>query len=196
MWKKAEDHLLKDKYIAPLINRWGSCRIKPIKSTKYFEDLCASIIEQQLSGKAAETIFNRFKKKVGKVSPQNVLQTKDQELRDSGMSWGKVGYVKDLASKVASSELDVQALMKQSDEEIINSLTRVKGVGRWTAEMFLMFSLGRQDIFPLDDLGIQKGFVKTTGKKWDRKVAAAFAEKHWSPYRTAASWYLWRSLEA
>ena len=89
----------------------------------------------------------------------------------------------------------IQLLDKLPDEEVIAELVAVKGIGRWTAEMFLMFSLGRHDIFPVDDLGIRKGFEKVTGRKFDKEKSAKFALKQWSPYRTVASWYLWRSLE-
>ena len=196
MWQEAEKFLLKDKYIAPLIKKWGSCTVKPIKKSLYFEDLIDAITSQQLSGKAAKTIFNRIKDLVGgEMTPENILSKTDQELRDCGLSWAKVSYVKDLASRVKSGELEINKLDKLSDEEVIKELVAVKGIGRWTAEMFLMFSLGRADTFPVDDLGIKKGFEKVTGKKWDKVKSAKFAEKNWKPYRTIASWYLWRSLE-
>lgn len=195
MWKEAENILQKDKYIGPLIQKWGSCTIKPITKPKYFEDLVDAICSQQLSGKAAKTIFGRVKNLLIKITPENIMSKTDQELRDCGLSWQKVSYVKDLASKTASGELQIKKLDKLSDEEIINEFLSVKGIGRWTAEMFLMFTLGRADVFPVDDLGIKKGFEKVTGKKWDKIKSAKFAEKNWKPYRTVASWYLWRSLE-
>jgi DNA-3-methyladenine glycosylase II len=195
MWKESERFLLKDKFIGPLIKKWGSCTIKPHPHKDYFEHLCSNIVGQQLSGKAADTIFERFKKTVGKVTPEDVLKMNDQALRDVGMSWSKVSYVKDLALKTKSGELKTTNLPNLSDEEIIKELTMVKGIGRWTAEMFLMFTLGRPDVFPLDDLGIKKGFEKTVGKKFDKVKSAFFAEKNWKPFRTVSSWYLWRSLE-
>jgi len=196
MWKEAEEFLLKDKHIAPLIKKWGSCKIKPIKKSLYFEDLVDTICSQQLSGKAATTIFDRLKMTLsGKFEPVQVLKTNDQRLRDCGLSWGKVKYVKDLAFHVKEGKLKLSKLDKLPDEEVINELVAVKGIGRWTAEMFLMFSLARPDIFPIDDLGIKKGFEKVVGKKWDKVESAKFAEKNWKPYRTVASWYLWRSLE-
>lgn len=195
MWKEAEEFLLKDKYISPIIQKWGSCTVKPIKKSLYFEDLVNAICNQQLSGKAAATIFGRFKKLLVKVNPENILSKTDQELRDCGLSWSKVSYIKDLADKTINGELKIKKLDKLSDEEVISELVAVKGIGKWTAEMFLMFSLGRPDIFPVDDLGIKKGFEKVTGKKWDKVKSAKFAEKNWKPYRTLACWYLWRSLE-
>lgn len=195
MWKDAEEYLKKDKYISPIIEHWGSCTIKPIDKSLYFEDLVDAICSQQLSGKAAKTIFGRVKSLVLKISPENILAKEDQELRDCGLSWAKVKYVKDLAINVLNKEVDLKNLNKLSDEEIIDTLVKIKGIGRWTAEMFLMFSLCRPDIFPVDDLGIKKGFEKVTGKKWDKTKPAKFAAKNWKPYRTIASWYLWRSLD-
>lgn len=195
MWKDAEEFLAEDKYIGPLIKKWGSCTIKPTSKHKYFENLVDAICSQQLSGKAAKTIFGRVKNLLVKVTPENILAKTDQELRDCGLSWAKVKYVKDLSEKVTSNKLQVTKLNKLSDEEVITELIKVKGIGRWTAEMFLMFDLGRQDIFPIDDLGIKKGFEKVTGKKWDKIKSAKFARLHWKPYRTVASWYLWRSLD-
>lgn len=195
MWKEAENKLQKDKYVGPLIQKWGSCTIKPISKSKYFEDLVDAICSQQLSGKAAKTIFGRVKNLLVKVTPENIISKTDQELRDCGLSWQKVSYVRDLAIKTANGELHIKNLDKLDDEEIIKELVSVKGIGRWTAEMFLMFALGRPDVFPVDDLGIKKGFEKVTVKKWDKIKSAKFAEKNWKPYRTVASWYLWRSLE-
>lgn len=196
MWQDAEKFLLKDKYIAPLVKKWGHCTIRVRVHKDYFESLCADIVSQQLSGKAADTIFERFRKALGgKITPDAVLKIDGQKLRDCGMSWGKVSFVKDLAQKTKNGELKTKKLRDLPDEEVISELVAVKGIGRWTAEMFLMFSLGRDDIFPVDDLGIKKGFEKVTGKKFDKIKSAKFAQKAWAPYRTVASWYLWRSLE-
>ncbi|QQG41924.1 MAG: DNA-3-methyladenine glycosylase 2 family protein [Candidatus Woesebacteria bacterium] len=196
MWKDAEEFLQKDKYIEPLIRAWGHCTIKPIEKSKYFEDLVNAICSQQLSGKAAETIFGRVKKALNnKITSENLTKIDTEELRKCGLSYAKCSYVKDLALKAKSKKLKVKSLDSLADEEVVNELIQVKGIGRWTAEMFLMFSLGRQDVFPVDDLGIKKGFEKVIGKKWDKIRSAKFAQKHWSPYRTMASWYLWRSLE-
>lgn len=195
MWNEAEKFLSSDKYISSLVQKWGSCTIKPINKSKYFEDLVDAICSQQLSGKAAKTIFGRVKKLLVKITPKNILSKNDQELRDCGLSWAKVKYVKDLAIHVNTKSIDLSNLDNISDEEVIDKLIKVKGIGRWTAEMFLMFSLGRPNVFPVDDLGIKKGFEKITGKKWDKVKSAKFAERNWSPYKTVASWYLWRSLE-
>jgi len=195
MWDEAEIFLAKDRNIALLVKKWGSCNIKPHLHKDYFEHLCANIIGQQLSGKAADTIFARFKDKVGKITPVNVLRISEQELRDCGLSWAKVSYVKDLAGKTKNGKLKTKKLGELPDDEVIKELVAVKGIGRWTAEMFLMFTLARPDVFPVDDLGIRKSFEKITGKIFDKVKAAKFAEKHWKPWRTVASWYLWRSLD-
>jgi DNA-3-methyladenine glycosylase II len=196
MWSQAERFLLKDKYIAPLIKKWGSPTITPIKKTLYFQDLVEAITNQQLSGKAASTIFGRIKLLCkGDVGPEAILNLSEAKLRSAGLSYAKIKYVKDLSTRVKSGELKIHKLDKLSDEEVINELVAVKGIGRWTAEMFLMFALSRPDTFPVDDLGIKKGFEKVTGKKWDKVKSAKFADKNWKPYRTIASWYLWRSLE-
>ena len=157
MWGEAEEFLRKDKYIGPLVKRWGSCSIKPIRKPLYFEDLVDAICSQQLSGKAAKTIFNRVKDAVGgKMTPESILGKTDQELRNCGLSWAKVKYVKDLAEQTLNSKLEILKLDKLPDEEVVRELMAVKGIGRWTAEMFLMFSLARADILPEDDLGINK----------------------------------------
>src|SRR5258706_4580912 len=196
MWKNAEKFLLKDKYIGPLIKTWGHCTIKFRPHKDYFGHIAGNIIGQQLSGKVADVIEGRFIKAVGgKVTPDSILKVDGQKLRDCGMSWGKVSYVKDLAAKTKSGELQTKKLADLSDAEAIKEMVAVKGIGQWTAEMFLMFSLARPDIFPVNDLGIKKGFEKVTGKKWDKINSPKFAEKNWKPYRTVASWYLWRSLE-
>lgn len=196
MWKEAEKFLLKDKYIAPLIKKWGSCTIVKSSKQRYFVDILESITNQQLSGKAAATIFSRIRSLCkGNIEPEIILKLSENDLRSAGLSFAKIRYVKDLADKVINNEVKIEKLDKSQNEELINELITVKGIGRWTAEMFLMFSLARPDVFPVDDLGIQKGFEKVTSNKFDKIKSAKFASKHWSPYRTVASWYLWRSLE-
>lgn len=199
MWKNAEEFLLNDKYIGPLIKKWGGCTIKPLSKSIYFEDLVDAICSQQLSGKAAKTIFGRVKEKLaGSITPDPIIKIDTKELRKCGLSYAKCSYVKDLAQKVKSGELQISKLDELPDEEVIKELTAVKGIGRWTAEMFLMFSLGRPDIFPVDDLGIKKGLrlVEPQGsERFENKEHMKEFAQRWAPYRTIASWYLWRSLE-
>jgi DNA-3-methyladenine glycosylase II len=196
MWKEAEKFLLKDKYIAPLIKIWGSCTIKPKPNMDYFQGLVGDIIGQQLSGRVADVIESRLNAVfTGRITPQKILDLPPETLRNCGMAWSKVRAIKDLAAKTKSGGLKVKNLDKLSDEEVRKELIAVKGIGPWTADMFLMFKLGRPDIFPVEDLGIKNGFEKVTGKKFDKVKSAKFAERYWKPYRTVASWYLWRSLE-
>lgn len=195
MWDDGEKFLSKDKYIGPLIKKYGPCRIKPRKPKDYFEDLVESIISQQLSGKAAETIFSRFKMGLGSdLSPTSIIGLPDSKLRSFGISFAKIKYIKDLSKKVDRGELNLKKIGDLADEEVINELIKVKGIGRWTAEMFLMFSLARPDVFPVDDLGIKKGLQIVTGKEFDTPGMLKFSLR-WKPYRTVASWYTWALLD-
>lgn len=190
----AEKYLSRDKHLGKLIRKHGPCKIRRRSSPYYFEDMVSSIVGQQLSGKAAKTIFTRVKTLLTKgkiITPESVIRAKDDKLRERGMSWSKVSYVKDLAKKVKMGGVDIGKLNKLTDDQIIDELTKVKGIGRWTAEMFLMFTLARPDVFPLDDLGIQKGMNKLFKKKLDKKNMNKLA-KNWKPHRTTASWYIWK----
>lgn len=162
-----------------------------------FLELCESIISQQLSIKASDTIFGRFVKLFkGAPTPQKLLKIKDEKIRACGISYGKIKYLKDLASKIVKKELVLEDLNKLPDEEVIITLTRVKGIGRWTAEMFLMFSLNRPDVFSHGDLGLRRAISKMYGFKKEPSIKQM--EKivsKWKPYRTYASRILWRSLE-
>lgn len=197
MWKKATEFLKKDKDIAPLIVKYGPCRIKKSRVEKYFYDLASAIVSQQLSGRVAEVIFERLVKGVGSgredLSPTAILNSPDETLRSYGLSWAKIKYLKDLSTNTERGVLDLNNLNKLSDEEIIQKLLVVKGIGRWTAEMFLMFSLGRPDVFPVDDLGIRRGLEKLYGREFLTEDIAKAGLK-WKPYRTAAAWYIWQSL--
>lgn len=215
MWEEAEEFLIKDKYLGELVTKYKPCRIKPRAKQYYFEDLVDSIVQQQLSIKAAATIFERIKvaaadasdskrnkkhrwRKIKtrniKLTPEKLLSLKDKQLRECGMSYAKIKYVKDLAEKVTSNKLQVTSLSKLSDEEVIRELVAIKGIGRWTAEMFLMFTLARPDVFPVDDLGLRNAFNKLIKKDMNNGGVEKFAFR-WKPYRTVASWYIWRSLE-
>lgn len=196
MWKEAEDFLVKDKYIGPLVRKYGHCTIKPRIHIDYFQGLVGEIIGQQLSGLVADVIEERLKAKIkGRLTPNKVLLLSDSEIRSCGMAWSKVRAVKDLAMKVKERKVRIKSLAKFPDDEVRKELISVKGIGPWTSDMFLMFTLGRPDIFPLEDLGIKKGFENLTGKKFDKDGSAKFAKKNWAPYRTVACWYIWRSLE-
>jgi len=198
--RKTVAHLKKvDPVMLELIEKVGSCTLEPRAEGTHFDAIARSIVFQQLSGKAASTIHGRFEGLYGGRSPLPVelTVTSDEQLRAVGLSRGKSAYLKDLAARVVSGELSVETLHELSDEEIIAALTRVKGIGRWTAQMFLMFRLGRPDVLPDLDLGVQKAIQKAyrlrklPTPERVRKIGAK-----WAPYRTVASWYLWRLLDA
>lgn len=195
MWEKAQRFLIKDKYLGPLIKKHGPCKIRPSKKKDYFLDLVDAIVSQQLSGKAAATIFGRVKEGLdGEVVPAKILSTPASKFRKWGLSRQKTSYLKDLAQKVKGEDIKIKKLDKLPDEEVVRELIAVKGIGRWTAEMFLMFSLARPDTFPINDLGIQKGIAKLLKKRISSQKMAKFSER-WKPYRTAASWYVWKVVD-
>jgi len=195
MWKDAESFLKKDKYIGPLVKKYGRCTLRPRKKSKYFEDLVDAIVQQQLSLKAAATIFGRIKKVLdGEVTPEEIIRKRVETLRACGLSYSKIKYLKDLSNRVKSGKLKLNKLDKLLDDEVMEELIEVKGIGRWTAEMFLMFALARPDIFPVDDIGLQNAFKKLVKKNMKTDKMEKFVER-WKPYRTIASWYIWRSLE-
>lgn len=164
----------------------------------YFADLCDAIVSQQLSGKASKTIFSRFCALFdqGKIDPYKLFGLDETTLRGVGISNAKAKYLKNLAEHVIEQKVNLQELSELTDEEIITALTQVKGIGRWTAEMFLMFTLARPDVFSAADLGLKNGIKKVYGLSDDPtpKEMIALSEK-WSPYRTYASRILWKSLE-
>jgi DNA-3-methyladenine glycosylase II len=168
------------------------------KPPDYFIDLVESIVGQQLSGKAADTIFARFKKLFPKekITAKALLKIPNQKIRDAGISYGKISYIKGVARAVVNKELNLAKFETMKDEEVIAELTKLKVVGQWTAEMFLMFSLLRADVFSAGDLGLQNGIIKLYGlkEKPTKKELLEISAK-WSPHRTFASRILWRSLE-
>lgn len=159
-----------------------------------FKDLAEAIINQQLSEKAGRTIFTRFCSLFSRsiVTPDKLLAIPDQKLRDMGVSWSKVAYLKSLARAVADGSVALGSLKEQSDEEVIQQLTRVKGIGRWTAEMFLMFSLGREDVFSFGDLGLRKAIQMLYKlKKEPTEDYMRRRTNTWKPYRTYVALALW-----
>ena len=190
----ALEHLRQDRKLAKVIDSIGKYNL-PLTKNPY-ESLVEAIITQQLSGKAADSISARFRAIYGKFpKPVDVLKTSDAKLRKAGLSYMKVSYIKDLSKKVESKELRLAFMKNLSDEEVIVELTQVKGIGRWTAEMFLIFSLGRQDVLPVGDLGLKKGIQRlySLSELPEKEEMEEIAEK-WRPYRSVATWYLWRSL--
>ena len=199
MHRKAINHLKKvDPQLALIIERVGRCRFEPRADGTHFDAIVRSIVYQQLSGKAAATIHSRVQALYGgrPPTPAEILDTPDADLRSAGLSRQKLGYLKDLAVKVESGEVPIKRLHELEDDEIIEALTKIKGVGRWTAHMVLIFRLGRPDVLPDLDLGIQKAIMLAYGfpeLPKPRDVLSIGAK--WRPYSTIASWYLWRSLD-
>ncbi len=167
--------------------------IKPPKSKYYFQSLCREIIGQQLNGKVARIIFARFAELFPnkKITPQQTSKLAGSKLRKVGMAWSKVEAIKDLAKNISNGNLKLNELPELSDEEVISELTKVKGIGPWTAHMFLMFTLGREDVFSNKDLGLQKAIRKLYKVEPTPEKLEMITEK-WKPYRTYASLVLWK----
>jgi DNA-3-methyladenine glycosylase II len=186
--------------MAELIARSRRYNITPAMSIRPFDALAESIAYQQLSGKAAATIFGRVRALYPKrkwLNPEQLLATPDETLRAAGLSRAKTAALKDLAAKTIDGTVPAgRALIGMSDDEIITRLTAVRGIGRWTVEMLLLFDLGRPDVWPVDDYGVRKGFAKTFGRRKlpTPKQLMKFGEK-WRPYRSVAAWYFWRALD-
>lgn len=165
-------------------------------SEDHFYNLARNIIYQQLAGRAASTIFGRFEKLVGgKVTPEQVIEFTDQSFRTVGLSWAKAKYVKDLAVKVKRGEVVLENLEDLSDEAVIAELTKVKGIGRWTAEMFLLFTLHRENIFSHGDLGLKNGFSKLYGIVNPSQLQIEEVVSRWSPYKSYGTISLWHYLD-
>lgn len=193
---KQLEHLCKDKRLKKVIASVGI--IKSSKKEDLYFSLIKAIVSQQLSVKAASTIFARFLKlfKDGYPHPKEVLKLKAETLRSAGLSFQKAGYLKNIAQFSLDETLEYSKLKSMKDDELIDYLIQIKGVGRWTVEMLLMFSLGREDVFPKDDLGIQNGIKKLYNieplNKKDLFTQMDVISEKWKPYRTLASKYLWQ----
>ena len=189
----------RDPKLGAVIEKHGRCRLAESRTHDPFGALVGTIISQQLSTKAAATIRQRVVDVLGgrdHVTPDALLGAEMSALRGAGLSGQKVTYIRDLAEHVRNGSLDLHALDGHDDEEVITRITAVKGLGRWSAQMFLMFRLNRPDILPTGDLGIVKGFQILTGMQ--RRPAERTMERlaePWRPYRSIACWYLWRLLE-
>src|SRR6202162_5133370 len=214
--RRAVTHLKKsDPVLRTIIGRIGPCRMQ--FSPPEFHSLAEAIVYQQLNGKAAETIFKRFAALAGEpLLPEGILKLSDEQMRGAGLSKQKSAYLKDLAAKSSSGRLDFARLPGLPDAEVVEHLTQVKGIGVWTAQMFLIFSLKRENVLPTGDFGVRmamyrhylevarskptnKTAVAKKGRK--RKIILPSAQqmekiaKCWEPYRSVACWYLWRSLD-
>jgi DNA-3-methyladenine glycosylase II len=194
--RKAINHLSKaDPVLRAIIERVGACRIE--YGPPEFHSLAESIVYQQLNGNAAFTIFKRFATLAGDpVTPNGILKLTEQQMRSAGLSKQKSSYLRDMAERAARGELDFSKLHELTDEDVIKHLTQVKGVGQWTAQMFLMFTLKRPNVLPTGDFGVQMAIKKHYKKrKLPKPVTMERIAKPWEPYRSFACWYLWRSLD-
>jgi DNA-3-methyladenine glycosylase II len=198
-YQRARRHLMRtDPVLATVIRQVGPCELPNIPRQPPFMALAEAIASQQLSVKAADTIFGRF---CALFAPDNIpdphrlLQLQDDAIRAAGFSRSKVVFLRDLATHVADNRLELDRLHELDDSAVLDRLTAVKGIGRWTAEIYLMFRLQRPDVFPVDDLGLVKAAQNVYGlrQRPDRKKLLKMAEA-WRPYRSVAAWYLWRSL--
>jgi DNA-3-methyladenine glycosylase II len=186
--------------MAELIANSRRYNVAPAVSIRPFDALAESIVYQQLNGKAAAAIWNRVRALYPKrkwLDPGRILATPDETLRAAGLSRAKIAAIKDLAAKTMDGTVPSgRALLRMSDDEIVARLTTVRGIGRWTVEMLLLFDLGRPDVWPVDDYGVRKGFAKTFGRRKlpTPKQLMKIGDK-WRPYRSVAAWYFWRALD-
>jgi DNA-3-methyladenine glycosylase II len=198
--RRARRHLGRcDPRLEALIRRVGPCGLTNGRTHAPFASLVRALVSQQLSGKAAETIHGRVITLVGgpaALSPATILAVDDVQFRAAGLSRQKISYLRDLAAHVGDGRLNLDDLDHLQDEEVIEAITAVRGFGRWSAEMFLMFRLNRPDVFPVGDLGIVKGVQKLLGmKKRPAPSTMLRVAEAWRPYRSVAAWYLWRIHE-
>jgi DNA-3-methyladenine glycosylase II len=194
--RRAVAHLrASDPVMAAIIDRVGPAKITPRLAN--FWSLARAIVFQQLNGKAALTIWNRLEAAAGgEVTPESILKLTEAEMRACGLSRQKLSYVRDLAARTASGEIDFARLPSCSDEEVIEHLTRVKGVGTWTAQMFLIFALNRPDVLPTADFGVRAAIKKAYRlRKMPTPKRMEQIARSWRPYCSVACWYLWRSLD-
>jgi DNA-3-methyladenine glycosylase II len=185
-----------DPVMRRIVKAVGPCGLRPGARGDHFTTLLRAIVGQQLSAKAAETIWNRLlalHQNGRRIRPEDILSATNPALRATGLSNAKVTYAKDLARRIDTGELRLQRLSRLDDEAIVGKLVSVNGIGRWTAEMFLIFKLGRPDVWPVGDLGIRNAVERAYALEPTKDNMQTVAEA-WRPWRSVASWYLWRSL--
>lgn len=194
-WEEARAHLMKrDRVMRRLVPQFGSAHLESRGDP--FVTLARSVVGQQISVKAAQSVWDRVAAQVGEVAPEPLLGQPTEALRACGLSARKVEYLRDLAQHFADERVHVAAWSGMDDEAIISELVAIRGIGRWTAEMFLMFHLMRPDVLPLDDAGLVNGVSRLyfSDEKVTRSELRELAQG-WAPYRTVATWYIWRSLD-
>jgi len=192
---------LNDSILYSLIEKLGdeANEIELSQSNDYFSDLCEAIVNQQLSEKAGRTIHNRFLAVLPNKlpTPKDITEISDETLRSVGMSWSKVKYIKSLASSVLQKDIVFETIHELEYEEVIQELSKLHGIGRWSAEMFCMFSLGRPDVFSYGDAGLRRAiFLAYKFKKTPTEAQVKKIVQHWSPYKTYACRILWKSLDS
>lgn len=193
-WEDAKKYLIsKDKKLGKLIVKYPDY----LKSRKDpFFSLCKSIVGQQISVQAANAVWKKLEAKAKKMKPENILKLTTRQLASCGLSRQKIDYLKILARKFHTGEIDIKKLKKMNDDEAIKYLSQVKGIGKWTAEMFLFFNQLRPNIFPIQDIGLLRAIsvnYKTSYPPTSKELEKY--QKKWSPYCTVATWYLWRSID-
>ena len=194
-WSKAKKELcLKDKKLGKLIKKYPKDFL--YSKSDPFKTLARSIIGQQISVKAAQSVWDRFEKKCKYISPKEVIKLHHMTLKSCGLSRQKINYLRCLSNAFIDKTLNPNSWEKLKDEEIISQLTRIKGIGRWTAEMYLIFNLCRPDVFPVKDIGVIKGICKCYNLKYPiTEHHAITLSNKWKPWRSVATWYFWRSLD-
>ena len=191
------DLLKRDKKMDAMISKFGSPEFDIKKD--YFQSLLRFIVYQQLSGKSAKAIFDRFIDLIPKnslISPKEVLKLSKDDMRMAGLSFQKIDYLRTLSNYFEKNSFQKKDVKKMTDQEICKELTQIKGIGQWTVDMFLMFTLNRPDVMPYGDLGIQKGYKKIFNmSNLPSKKEMENGSKIWKPYRTLACWYLWKIVD-
>lgn len=195
-WPEATERLLRDPAFGPVVERVGPVRLRPSRGAP-FASLAAAIVYQQLAGKAALTIHGRFVDTLdGEVTAERVLATPDEALRAAGLSRAKAAAIRDLAEKSASGEVPLEDLASLTDTELVERLTRVRGIGPWTAQMYLIFDLHRPDVWPTGDLGVRSGLGKVLGlSESPTPEEARWIGTGYRPWRSALAWYCWRAVD-
>lgn len=188
----------RDAVLRPLVRKWGPPTFRP--HADYYDTLVDSVVGQQISGAAARSILTKLRLALGgRFEPSAMLVATDELYRGCGVSSQKVAYLRSLAEHVADGRLELARMPEMEDAAIVEELTAVHGIGVWTAQMFLIFSLGRLDILPTGDLGVRKGTqiaYQLADLPTPRQVAALAEERRWAPWRSVAAWYMWRVLES
>jgi DNA-3-methyladenine glycosylase II len=192
--RKAQRHLSRrDAILQPLIRAVGPCTLQI--SSDHFATLVRSIVSQQISTKAALAIGGRLLETVGRLEPKRILATSEDDMRAAGLSGGKRRSIRDLAEKCVSGAVPLKKLAAMDDADIVAALTQVHGIGPWTADRFLIFSLGRTDVLPVGDYGLRAGMHKHYQlPELPKKAALLELTEEWKPFRSIGTWYIWRSL--